>query len=82
MNCGKAAVHYYLMSDVEVTCTELRRITCTERSRSTCTERRRSTCTERSRSTCTERSRSMVDVEILPPHLQSIHFGCAQCDGF
>jgi hypothetical protein len=58
MNCGKAAVHYYLMSDVEVT------------------------CTERSRRTCTERSRSMVDVEILPPHLQSIHFGCAQCDGF
>jgi hypothetical protein len=58
MNCGKAAVHYYLMSDVEVTCTELRR------------------------STCTERRRSMVDVEILPPQLQSIHFGCAQCDGF
>jgi hypothetical protein len=44
-------------------------------------ELRRRTRTERRRSTCTERSRSMVDVELLPPYHQSMHFGCAQCGG-
>ncbi|MFT6846156.1 MAG: hypothetical protein ACJAUV_002361 [Flavobacteriales bacterium] len=48
----------------------------------TCTERRRITCTELRRSTCTELRRSMVDVELLPPHQKSRHFGCAQCGGF
>jgi hypothetical protein len=65
-----------------ITCTERRRRTCTELRRSTCTERSRRTCTERSRRTCTERRRSMVDVELLPPHHQSMPFGCAQCGGF
>jgi hypothetical protein len=78
----------YLVSSAQalrpqfITCTERSRRTCAELRRRTCTERRRSTCAERRRSTCAERRRSMVDVELLPRHHQSMHFGCAQCGGF